>query len=93
MPVSTYGPSLGVCSPLDKAAQNRWILRHQPKLDDGHIKTLVAFRRFLIKGLSPTVAKTILAEGAYFRKHARLMRYPEFRGQHLFVSSGAVEAG
>jgi len=78
--------------PLDKAAENRWILRHQPKLDGGHIKTLVAFLRSL-KGFSPAVAETILAEGAYFKKPARRMRYPEFRGQHLFVGSGAVEAG
>ncbi len=78
--------------PLDPAAQRRWILRHQPKLDSGQIEKLVAYLRSL-QADSPTVIETITIEAAYFEKNAPRMRYPEFRSQHLFVGSGVIEAG
>jgi hypothetical protein len=74
--------------PLDPAAQRRWILRHQPKLDQGRIETLVAYLRSL-----DASAEIIAAEAAHFEKNAARMRYPEFRQQHLFVGSGVIEAG
>lgn len=64
--------------PLDPAAQRRWILRHQPKLDSGRIEKLVAYLRSL-QADSPNVIETITIEAAYFEKNTRRMRYPEFR--------------
>lgn len=78
--------------PLDPAAQRRWILRHQPKLDRGQIEKLVAYLRSL-QADAPAVSETITVEAAYFQKNAVRMRYPEFRHQHLFVGSGVIEAG
>jgi hypothetical protein len=78
--------------PLNQAAQRRWILRHQPKLDGGRIETLVAYMRSL-DAANPTAAAIIAVEAAYFEKNAARMRYPEFRRQHLFVGSGVIEAG
>jgi hypothetical protein len=77
--------------PLDQAAQRRWILRHQPKLDGGHVEKLVIYLRSL-QADSPA-AETVTAEAAYFEKNAKRMRYPQFRQQHLFVGSGVIEAG
>ena len=78
--------------PADPAAQQRWILRHQPKLDQGNIEKLVGYLRGLHTP-SQEVANKIANEAAYFEKNADRMRYPEFRSQHLFVGSGVVEAG
>jgi len=78
--------------PLDQAAQRRWILRHQPKLDGGLIGELVAYLRSLEANFS-TAAETITVEATYFEKNALRMRYPQFRRQHLFVGSGVIEAG
>jgi hypothetical protein len=78
--------------PLDQAAQRRWILRHQPKLDGGRIGKLVAFLRSWEVD-SSTATETITLDAAYFEKNAVWMRYPEFRHQHLFVGSGVIEAG
>ncbi len=78
--------------PGDDARQKQWILRHQPKLDEGKIEKLVSYLRAL--ELSSTdVAETIHKAGDYFEKNAERMRYPEFRRQHLFVGSGVIEAG
>ncbi len=78
--------------PGDIPRQKQWMLRHQPKLDDGKIDKLVQFLRG-IKAATPVVAETIRIESAYFENNAARMRYPEFRQQHLFVGSGVVEAG
>jgi hypothetical protein len=78
--------------PGDDARQKQWIMRHQPKLDEGKIEKLVSYLRAL--ELSSTdVAETIHKAGDYFEKNAERMRYPEFRRQHLFVGSGVIEAG
>jgi hypothetical protein len=78
--------------PGDIPRQKQWILRHQPKLDNGKIEKLVRFLRS-IETSSPSVADTIRIEAAYFENNADRMRYPEFRRQHLFVGSGVIEAG
>ena len=78
--------------PGDEVRQNRWILRHQLKLDGGKIEKLVHFLR-AIGAPSPELAERIRKEAAYFEKNAKRMRYPEFRRQHLFVGSGVIEAG
>jgi hypothetical protein len=62
--------------PLDQAAQRRWILRHQPKLDHGLIEKLVAYLRSLEADSS--VLTIIALEAAYFDKNAMRMRYPSF---------------
>ena len=78
--------------PAHDMGQKRWILRHQPKLDEGKIEKLVRFLRSLHPS-SPEVAETIRKEADYFARNAERMRYPEFRRQHLFVGSGVIEAG
>jgi len=78
--------------PGDEAHQKQWILRHQPKLDQGQIGKLVRFLRSLHPS-SPEVADKIHQQADYFEKNAERMRYPEFRRQHLFVGSGVIEAG
>jgi hypothetical protein len=78
--------------PGDLSRQKRWMLRHQPKLDQGRIETLVKFLRKL-DASTPALAQTIRIEAAYFERNAPRMRYPEFRSQHLFVGSGVIEAG
>ena len=76
----------------DEARQKRWILRHQPKLDGGKIGKLVLFLR-AVDAPSPELAEKIRMEAACCEKNAARMRYPEFRGRHLFVGSGVIEAG
>jgi len=78
--------------PGDDVGQKRWILRHQPKLDDGNIEKLVRFLRSL-DASTPELAGKIETEAAYFERNAARMRYPKFRRQHLFVGSGVIEAG
>lgn len=78
--------------PGDELGQKRWILRHQPKLDEGKIEKLVGYLRSLHPA-SPELAETIRKEAEYFQRNAERMRYPEFRRQHLFVGSGVIEAG
>jgi hypothetical protein len=78
--------------PNDSARQKSWMLRHQPKLDDGKIEKLVSFL-CSIPAPTPEVADKIKGEAAYFQKNAQRMRYPEFRRLHLFVGSGVIEAG
>ncbi len=78
--------------PADDARQKQWIMRHQPKLDEGKIEKLVSYLRSL--QVSPSeLAETIRKTADYFEKNAERMRYPEFRRQHLFVGSGVIEAG
>jgi len=78
--------------PSDDARQKQWIMRHQPKLDEGRIEKLVGYLRSL-EASSPELAATIRKAADYFEKNADRMRYPEFRRQHLFVGSGVIEAG
>jgi hypothetical protein len=78
--------------PGQDAHQRQWILRHQPKLDDGKIEKLVSYLCSLDTS-SPELTETIRKTAAYFQRNAERMRYPEFRRQHLFVGSGVIEAG
>ena len=78
--------------PGDDARQRSWILRHQPKLDEGKIEKLIRFLRSL-EPASQELADKIRREADYFEKNMERMRYPHFRKQHLFVGSGAIEAG
>ena len=59
------------------AAQRRWILRHQPKLDRGQIEKLVAYLRSL-QADAPAVSETITVEAAYFQKCACGCAIPSF---------------
>lgn len=78
--------------PGEDAHQRQWILRHQPKLDDGKIEKLVGYLGSL-ETSSPELTATIRQAAAYFQRNTERMRYPEFRRQHLFVGSGVIEAG
>jgi hypothetical protein len=78
--------------PAQDAHQRQWILRHQPKLDEGKIEKLVRYLGSLETSW-PDLAETIRKTAAYFQRNAQRMRYPEFRRQHLFVGSGVIEAG
>jgi len=78
--------------PGEDAHQRQWILRHQPKLDEGKIEKLVGYLRSL-KVSSPELTETLHKAATYFERNAERMRYPEFRRQHLFVGSGVIEAG
>ena len=79
--------------PLDHAAQQRWILRHQPKLDSGQIEKLTSYLDSQVAEASPTQQEILRVETAFFDKNKDRMRYPEFRAQGLFVGSGVIEAG
>ena len=78
--------------PGEDACQRQWILRHQPKLDEGKIEKLVGYLRSL-EVSSPELTETLHKAATYFERNAERMRYPEFRRQHLFVGSGVIEAG
>ncbi len=78
--------------PGEDAHQRPWILRHQPKLDDGKVEKLVGYLCSLATS-SPDLTATLRQAAAYFQRNTARMRYPEFRRQHLFVGSGVIEAG
>lgn len=78
--------------PNDAVQQKRWILRHQPKLDQGAVEKLARTLRSL-KVAQPEATEKLRQEADYFAKNAERMRYPKFRQQHLFVGSGVIEAG
>ena len=79
--------------PNDARAQKRWLGLHQKRwLDQGKIEKLVASLRALASTGVEASAK-LRSEADYFETHARRMRYPQFRKQHLFVGSGVIEAG
>src|SRR5450755_348659 len=61
-------------------------------LDEGKIEDLAAALRS-IDSSSPELAEKIRIESGYFANNADRMRHPKFRGQHLFVGSGVIEAG
>ena len=79
--------------PLDHVAQQRWILRHQPKLDSGQIEKLTSYLDSQVAEASPAQQEILRVETAFFDKNKDRMRYPEFRAQGLFVGSGVIEAG
>ena len=79
--------------PLDHVAQQRWILRHQPKLDSGQIEKLTSYLDSQLAEASPAQQEILRVETAFFDKNKDRMRYPEFRAQGLFVGSGVIEAG
>lgn len=79
--------------PLDQPAQQRWILRHQPKLDSGQIAKLTGYLDSLVPNTTPAQQEVLRVETAYFDKNKDRMRYPEFRAQGLFIGSGVIEAG
>ena len=79
--------------PSDGVNQKAWMNLHQRRLlDDGKIEELVGSLR-CIDSAHPEVVEKIRTEADYFEKNADRMRYPKFRGQHLFVGSGVIEAG
>lgn len=78
--------------PGEDTHQRQWILRHQPKLDDGKIEKLVRYL-YSLETSSPELTETIRMVADYFLRNAERMRYPEFRRQHLFTGSGVIEAG
>jgi hypothetical protein len=79
--------------PNDEAKQKAWMKVHQKRLlDKGKIDKLVKAIGSL-RSRNPEVAEKIRIEADYFRRNADRMRYPNFRAQHLFVSSGVIEAG
>ena len=78
--------------PSDEAGQNAWIRVQQRRLDTGKIEKLVLTLRSIYSE-NLEVADKIRTEAEYFERNAERMRYPAFRGQHLFVGSGVIEAG
>jgi hypothetical protein len=79
--------------PNDEGKQKAWMKIPQKRLlDRGKIEKLVAALRS-IESDNPEVAEKIRTEADYFERNAERMRYPKFRGQHLFVGSGVIEAG
>ena len=78
--------------PNDEARQKRWIRVQQNRLDKGKIEKLVLALRS-IDTTNPEVADKLRTEAEYFQTNTERMRYPKFRGQHLFVGSGVIEAG
>jgi len=79
--------------PHDEGKQKAWMKIHQKRLlDRGKIAKLVAALRS-IESDHPEVMEKIRTEADYFERNAERMRYPKFRGQHLFVGSGVIEAG
>jgi hypothetical protein len=78
--------------PNDEVNQKRWMMVQQRRLDEGKIEKLVLTLRS-IDTANAEVGEKIRTEADYFERNAERMRYPTFRGQHLFVGSGVIEAG
>jgi hypothetical protein len=78
--------------PNQEAEQRRWMMVHQDLLDEGKIEALVSAIR-AIDSSNPEVVEKIRVEAGYFENNTERMRYPKFRGQHLFVGTGVIEAG
>jgi hypothetical protein len=79
--------------PNDNAKQKAWMKAHQKPLPDkGKIARLVSALRS-VRSRDPEVTQKIHNEADYFERNAERMQYPKFRRQHLFVGSGAIEAG
>ena len=78
--------------PNDTQARKQWTAICLDQLDKGKIEALVK----ILRDLQPThaeLAKIVVNEADYLERNAQRMRYPEFRGQGLFVGSGVIEAG
>lgn len=78
--------------PNDEPHQKRWMMLHQPLLDNGQMKKLTTAIRS-ISSTNAEVTEKIRLEADYFHRNALRMRYPKFRRLHLFVGSGVIEAG
>jgi hypothetical protein len=79
--------------PNDPAGQQAWIKVHQKRfLDKGKIEKLVLSLRST-QSTNTELLEMIRTEADYFERNAERMRYPRFRGQHLFIGSGVIEAG
>jgi hypothetical protein len=78
--------------PNQEPEQRRWMMVHQDLLDEGKIEELVAALR-AVDSSNPELAEKIRIEVGYFENNRERMRYPKFRGQHLFVGTGVIEAG
>jgi hypothetical protein len=79
--------------PNNEGKQKAWMKIHQKRLlDRGKIEKLVGALRS-IESDNSEVREKIRTEADYFERNAERMRYPKFRGQHLFVGSGVIEAG
>ncbi|HWO29886.1 MAG TPA: ISKra4 family transposase [Candidatus Acidoferrum sp.] len=79
--------------PNDEGKQKAWMKIHQKRLlDRGKIEKLVGALRS-IESDNPEVREKIRIQADYFERNTERMRYPKFRGQHLFVGSGVIEAG
>jgi len=79
--------------PNNEGKQKAWMKIHQKRLlDRGKIEQLVGALRS-IESENPEVTEKLRTEADYFERNAERMRYPKFRGQHLFVGSGVIEAG
>ena len=78
--------------PNQEAEQRRWMMVHQNLLDEGKIEELVSALR-AIDSSHPELTDKIRVEAGYFENNSARMRYPNFRGQHLFVGTGVIEAG
>ena len=78
--------------PNQETEQRRWMMVHQDLLDEGKIEELVSALR-AIDSSNPELADKIRVEAGYFENNRERMRYPKFRGQHLFVGTGVIEAG
>lgn len=92
-PANICGTSLAPFHPLDQIAQQRWILRHQLKLDAGQIEKLTAYLDSRLAAATPAEQEILRVETDYFDKNKDRMRYPEFRAHGLFSGSGVIEAG
>ncbi len=74
--------------PNDEGKQKAWMNIHQKRLlDRGKIEKLVAALRS-IESDHPEVTEKIRTEADYFERNRERMRYPKFRGQHLFCWFG-----
>jgi len=79
--------------PGQEAEQKRWMAFHQEQLlDEGNIEELVTALR-AIDSLTPELLEKIRVAADYFDNNKERMRYPNYRGQHLFIGSGVIEAG
>jgi len=78
--------------PNQEAEQRRWMMVHQDLLDEGKIEELVAALR-AIDSSNPELADKIRVEAGYFENNRERMCYSNFRGQHLFIGTGVIEAG
>jgi len=76
----------------EERQRQRWTKKLEQKLDGGKIESLVKELRSLPPP-TPEAAELLRLEADYFARNAPRMRYPEFRGQDLFVGSGVIEAG